>query len=133
MGCLAGMGQGRWVLLVPAHCTVGMPWLSLTWCGGLWRLFVAMPAASLTLLPWAGPPWGWADTSWGGGMGREGGKLSWKQVTCARWWWEWGLPWRQLLQIASFIPPPAPGSLKQPETAVKQRFALFIYFTLCLP
>lgn len=22
-------------------------------------------------------------------------------------WWEWGLPWRRLLQIASSIPPPA--------------------------
>lgn len=45
-------------------------------------------------------------------------------------WWESGLPWRQLLQIASFIPPPAPSSLKQPETAVRQICFIYLFHTV---
>lgn len=48
----------------------------------------SFPAASASpmLLPQAGPvcPWGCAGNSRGGGTRRERGKLSWKQVTCAR-------------------------------------------------
>lgn len=77
------------MLPVPACCAVGMPWPFLTWHGGPRRPLVA--ASLLLLHPRCFSrgldhvcPWGCAGNSRGGGTRREGGKLSWKQVTCAR-------------------------------------------------
>lgn len=76
------------MLLFPARCTVGMPWLPLTWHGGLWRPFLFFFFPPLLILVPAGPPaplglcWhylGWRDGETGGKL-----KLSWKQMTCVR-------------------------------------------------
>lgn len=81
--CHARRGRGGWVLLLPAHCTVGMPCLSPVWHRGLGRPFAAVPAASLLLQCHCCfslsldclHPWGCAGTSWDGGLGREGGNF----------------------------------------------------------
>lgn len=71
------------MLLLPAHCTVGMPCLSPGRQEGLRRLFAAVPAASLPLLCHCHfslaldclHPGGCSGTSWDGGLGREGGNF----------------------------------------------------------
>lgn len=65
-------------------------------------------------------------------MGRERRKLSWKQVTCARLVVGMGVAMETASPNSILHPTPEPGSLKQPETAARQRFGLFIYFMLCL-
>lgn len=81
--CHARKGRGEWVLLLPAHCTLGMPCLSPVWHRALRRPFAALPAASLLLLCLCCfslsldclHPSGCAGAYWDGGMGREGGNF----------------------------------------------------------
>lgn len=142
--CHAGWGRGEWVLLLPAHCTVGMPCLSQceslsswgTWeavCSHASSILTASPVL-LLLLPRTGlsaPLWlFWHFLGWRDGEGR--GKLSWKQVTCARSMVGMGVAMETSSPNSILHPTPEPNSLKQPERAARQICFIFLFIS-CVP
>lgn len=131
--------------------TVGLPcWHGAEGSGCCWSLhamlwgfpgflqcgmgyFATMPAASLQLLLWTGPPaslglcWlflGLRDVE-------GGGKLSWKQVTCARSVGGMGVAMETASPNSILHPTPRAGSLKQTKTAARQ--ICFIYLFHAVP